>query len=1142
MSTRPRLGFLQDAAALLEAGTPWAGLGGDSLAFVLARVAREGRWLVVVDDADRAERLTRGLQFFHPDPNRVEPFPADDHRPYDGFSASAGVVAARLRTLERVARKGDLIVVAEARALRQRIPDLATRRKGTRQISVGDTVDRDELVHWLADAGYLAAGLADAPGRYAVRGDVVDVWSTAASSATRVELFDDEVEALRRLGPDLRPGSKRKRLSILPAREERIDAAARERLADALHARARGPGDAARRRRLVEDLEAGVRPSALDDLLSALVPTEDPLDALAGLRTLVVQPLDVAAVLRDHEDQARRRYQLLGEEERPLVPPEERYVPAARVLEGLKGAHPVHEGAAVAGAVDLGARVPESFAVRGAEIGPVAEKLLDLSGEDVRVGLVAESAERADAVAQLLQPHGLNPKRVEPDGLERGKVGILVGDLPRGFLATGSGWCLVPLSALFGARVRADRERAHTLFEASVQDAGQLKDGDLVVHRLHGVGRYLGLQRLPIGDHHQDFAKLEYKGGDLLFLPVTKLSELSRFTPANSDATVSLDRLGGQSWERRKGKVRDNLLKMADELMKLHAKRELATRPELDPPGPRYRTFEARFPHVETPDQAEAIGAVQDDLSRPYPMDRLVCGDVGFGKTEVAMRAAMRMVENGRQVAVLCPTTVLAYQHHRSFEERFAHEPDVSVGMLSRFSDMGEEEAVLEGLADGSFDIVIGTTALLGRSVRFHDLGLLVIDEEHRFGVKQKERLKKLRAEVDVLSMSATPIPRTLQMALGGLREMSLITTPPTDRLAVRTSVAQLTEARVRDAIHSELERGGQAYVIHNRVETIGPFADKLRGWMPDVRFAVAHGQLGADDLERILVDFIERRIDVLVCTTIFESGIDLPNVNTMLIDRADRFGLAQLYQLRGRVGRSDRRATCLLMAPDDVSVDARKRLAVLVENSRLGSGFTIAAADLELRGGGNLLGSAQSGNIDQVGWDTWVELLESAVRHARGRGEHDEMEPEVDVPVDAFLPDALVTDPQERLSWYRRIADARTPEAVERVLDELEGWVGSLPPETHHLAGQRIAFLDCKELGIRRLSWLKVRALLELHPHGEAVKGVQRVLQAHPKRFSTKPPGKDGVVELSVRFTPREAEQPFRFLRWVMAQLRRAS
>ncbi len=1141
MPTRPRQGFLQDAAALLDAGTPWAGLGGDSLAFVLSTVAREGRWLLVVDDADRAARLVQGLRFFHHDPKRVEPLPADDHRPYDGFSASATVVAARLRTLERVARQGDLIVVAEARALRQRIPDRATRRKGTRQIAVGDTLERDELVHWLSDAGYLAGGLADGPGRYAVRGDVVDVWSTAATGASRVEFFDDEVESLRRLTDDLRPGRKRKRMSILPAREERIDAEARERLADRLHSLSRGGADAARRRRLVEALEAGVRPSALEDLLPALVPTEAPLEALADLRAVVVQPLDVAAVLRDHEDQARRRYELLGEEERPLVTPDMRYVPAAEVQAALAGAHHVHEGAAAAGAVDLGARLPESFAVRGAELAPVVERLVELAGQDVRVGLVAESEERADRVAQMLQPHGLRPRRGAPEDLERGKVSLVVGDLARGFVARQSGWCFVPLSALFGVRARADRDRAHTMFEASVQDTGQLKDGDLVVHRMHGVGRYLGLQRLPIGEHHQDFARLEYKGGDLLFLPVTKLAELSRFNPANSEATVTLDRLGGQSWTRRKGKVRDNLLKMADELMQLHAKRELAVRPALDAPGARYQTFEARFPHVETPDQAEAILAVQDDLSKPYPMDRLICGDVGFGKTEVAMRAAMRMVENGRQVAVLCPTTVLAYQHHRSFVERFGHERNVKVGMLSRFADRQMEQEVLEGLADGSCDIVIATTALLGRRVRVRDLGLLVIDEEHRFGVKQKERLKKLRTEVDVLSMSATPIPRTLQMALGGLRELSLITTPPTDRLSVRTSTALLSETRVRDAIHSELEREGQAYVIHNRVETIERFADKLRGWMPEVGFAVAHGQMGAEALEHILVDFIERRIDVLVCTTIFESGIDLPNVNTMLIDRADRFGLAQLYQLRGRVGRSDRRATCLLLTPEDVSLEARKRLAVLVENSRLGSGFHIAAADLELRGGGNLMGSAQSGNIDQVGWDTWVELLESAVRQARGRGEKDEMEPEIHVPVDAFLPDALVTDPQERLAWYQRIGNARTPEAVERVVDELEGWVGSLPPETHHLAGQRVIFLECRELGVERLSWMRVRAVLDLHPHGDATKGVARVVRAHPKRFSSTARA-DGGVELAVRFTPREAERPFRFLRWVMAQLRRAT
>ena len=1133
--------FLQDARRHLQQGEAWAGLAGDALAFALARVATSGAWLVVVDGPDRAQQMVRGLRFFHPQPGRVERFPADDTRPYDGFSPSREVVHARIRCLERVRRGTDLIVVAEAAALRQRVPDAATLAAGTRTIGVGDTLERDDLANWLVDAGYLASGLADGPGRFAVRGDVLDVWPSSASAATRIDFWDDEVESLHRLQASGRLGAKRKRLTVLPAREDRIDAAARERLAEELTRLSEGGTDLVRRRRLLEDLAAGVRPSALEDYLPALVGTQAPLEALRGLRAVVVRPGDVGAALRDAEEQGARRYALLEPEDRPLVPPAERFVGSDDVLAALAEAHAVHEVAAAGRGVDFQASPVGNLAVRGAELGPVVGKLQALAGDDVRVGLVADREERAGQLEQLLEPHGLRPVRVDgPDAMRRGKISLLVGDLPRGFLAAPSGWAFVPLTALFGARARADRERAHALFEAGVRSADQLKDGDPVVHRLHGVGRYLGLVRLPVGEVHQDFAKLEYHGGDLLFLPVTALAQLSRFTPATRDATVRLDRLGGQSWAKRKGKVRDNLLKMADELMRLHARRELATREPLDAPGPRYQAFEARFPYVETPDQADAIQAVQDDLSEGFPMDRLLCGDVGFGKTEVAMRAAMRAVENGRQVAVLCPTTVLAYQHLRTFQERFAHDDDVRIGMLSRFNDTEADRAVQEGLADGSIDIVVGTTRLLGRSVRYDDLGLLVIDEEHRFGVRQKDQLKKLRAQVDILSMSATPIPRTLQMALGGLREMSVIATPPTDRLAVRTTVAQLTEVRVRDAIRAELERDGQAYVIHNRVETIERFAEKLRGWMPRVRFAVAHGQMDPRQLEDILVSFIRREHDVLVCTTIFESGIDLPNVNTMLIDRADRFGVAQLYQLRGRVGRSDRRATCVLLTPEEVSREARRRLQVLVENSHLGAGFSVAAADLELRGGGNLLGAAQSGSIDQVGFDTWVELLDDAVRAARGDADRMRAEPEVEVPVDAFLPDNLIPDPQERLGWYRKLADARSVNAVERVIDELEGWFGDLPESVRNLSGALVTRLQCRELGITRCHWLKVRVLLELHEHAPVHDiALERVVERHPKRFSVKQ-SKSGATQISVRFTPQEAERPFLYLRWVMAQLAR--
>ncbi len=1141
----PRNAYLQDAAGLLERGLGWSGLPGDSLAFVLTEVAATGRWLLVVDGPDRADQLTRALRFFGPPTLRVEPFPADDQRPYDGFSPDPALPRQRLRTLELVDRGGDLLVVAPVQALLQRVPAPQARARGTRTLVPEGEVDRDALASWLTEAGYLLTSRADEPGRFAVRGDVVDVWPASARAPVRIDLFDDEIESLRRLDPaTLRPVRGKRgvagRITLLPAREERLDALAVEHASEVLGRLVVSQQEGApRRKRVLDDLRAGVRFSAVQDWLPALVPTVAPRQALEGLRPVVFMPDDVAAAARDLQATAQRRYEALEPEERPMVPPSERYVPAADVLRALDDAHVVSELPSDR-AADLGARPASDLVVRGADLGPLAARLREMQDAEVRVGLVVESRERADRLFEMLEPHGIVPKRVEqPRALGRGDISVLVGDLPRGFLAPESGWAFLPVSVLFGAARRRVAERAHALFDGPVTTMAQLKLGDPVVHRLHGVGLYRGLERVELqGGVAQDFVKLEYRDGQHLFLPVAALEQLSRYTTTSSDAKVVLDRLGGQTWEKRKGRVRDNLLGMAQELISLHARRELATRRSLGKLGPRYRAFEARFPHEETPDQADAINAVLHDLDKPYPMDRLVCGDVGFGKTEVAMRAAMRVVEAGRQVAVLCPTTVLAYQHHRSFVERFSADPQVTVGMLSRFASPEDEAKVLRGLADGSVDIVIGTTAILGRRVRFAEFGLVVVDEEHRFGVKQKERFKRMRAEVDFLAMSATPIPRTLQMAMSGVREMSLIATPPTDRLAVRTSVAKLSETRVRDAVMAEIERGGQVFVVHNRVETIASFANKLRGWLPGVDIAVGHGQMGSEELERVLVQFIEGRADVLLSTAIIESGIDLPNVNTMLVHRADLFGLAQLHQLRGRVGRSDRRAQCLLLVPETITPEARKRLRVVVDNQRLGSGFAVASADLELRGGGNLLGSAQSGNIDQVGYETWVELLEEAVHVAKGDLDRQRIDPEVEVPVDAFLPDDYVRDTQERLGWYKRLASAGSPGEVEGLLDDLEGEFGALPPPASNLGGLMITRLLCRQHGVVRVSVLRVRAVLLLHTASPLLDGgLERTLARHPKRFerSSRDP-----LEVSVRFTPRESEQPFRFLRWVFAQLSR--
>ncbi|MCB9674022.1 MAG: transcription-repair coupling factor [Alphaproteobacteria bacterium] len=1135
-------GYL-DSASELE-GVGWAGLPLDAVGFLVSRLDPDGRWLVVVDEPDRADQLTRAARFFHPRPEVVERFYADDGRPYDGFSPERTRAQNRIRALRRVQVGGPVVVVASARALLQRVPTAEVLAKGTRTVQTGDTLDRDDLVRWLTDAGYLSTQTAEMVGSFAVRGDVLDVWPSASTAPVRIDFFDDEIEGIRALDPESgRPSGARKRVALLPAREERVDAEALERLQDELGRQVTAQQRGIRlKRRVVEELRSGIRFSALEDWLPALVPTEGPLEAFAALRTVVYEPADVLAAGRELLRTARQRWEALEDEERPLVPPSERFDTLDSLQARVEASQKVWQIAAD-GAARFEVATTDGFGARGTDLAPVAGKLLKLMDRDCRVALVADTPARGDALEELLGPHGIQTSgATEALGIERGRISLLVGDLPRGFVAPQSGWAFVPAHVLLGGAGRAKRtrlERIHALFETEVTDIAQLKVDDYVVHRLHGVGVYRGMKRVPIMGVAQDFVRLEYRGGDTMFLPVTRLGQLSRYTPANSNAAVKLDRLGGATWLRRKGKVRDALLKMAQDLLRLYARRELATRTPYPHPGPLYRQLESRFPYDETVDQLKAIEAVNHDLDRPFPMDRLLCGDVGFGKTEVAIRAAARVVEGRKQVAILCPTTVLAYQHYNTWRERFEGLP-VRIRMLSRFNSAEAEQEAIAGLRDGTVDIVVGTTKLLGRDVKFDRLGMVVVDEEHRFGVRQKDQLKKLRAAVDVLSMSATPIPRTLQQALGGLREMSVMATPPADRLSVATSLARLSESRVRDALITEIERGGQAFVIHNRVETIQRFRSQLEAWVPEARFDVAHGQMDDEQLEDVLVRFINRDIDVLVCTAIVETGVDLPNVNTMLIHRADLFGLAQLYQLRGRVGRSHVRARCLLLTPEDMTAEARKRLRVLVENTELGAGFQVASADLELRGGGNLLGAAQSGNIDQVGYEVWVELLEEAVHVARGEAALEQIEPEIEVGVDAFIPDALIADMRERLAWYARLSNATSVGSVEQHLDDLELLVGDLPIEVRNLAGLLQARLRCVDLGIQRCSWLKVRVELELHPSSPlGPDALNRVIAKHPKRFRVR----EGTpTKVDVRFTPSEAEQPFRYLLWVFGQLDRAS
>ncbi len=683
-------------------------------------------------------------------------------------------------------------------------------------------------------------------------------------------------------------------------------------------------------------------------------------------------------------------------------------------------------------------------------LGPLVDRLAEWIAERWRVTLVAPALSGAERLRELLATYGL-AARVTNDARpiwrwsSPGRVELRVAPLSEGFSLPLERLAVVTEEEIFGPRQRR-RPRLSLMESAAIEGLAQLAPGDPLVHAEHGIGVYRGLVPLELGGASGEFLRLEYEGGDRLFVPVHRLNLIQRYVGADGHAP-RIDRLGGSTWEKAKRSVRRSIRDMAQELLAVHAARELAEGHAYAPRDRHLEEFEATFPYEETPDQLAAIEDVLADLHRPRPMDRLVCGDVGYGKTEVAVRAAFRVVMEGKQVAVLVPTTILAQQHEETFRKRFEGHP-VRIESLSRFRSAKEAKVVLEGLLLGTVDIVIGTHRLLQKSVRFRDLGLLVIDEEHRFGVSHKERLKQLKKTVDVLTLTATPIPRTLQLAFAGIRELSVIQTPPVDRLSIRTQLCRFSDQVIREAILREVRRGGQVFFVHNRVQTIDAMAEHLARVVPEVKVLVAHGQMKESELEKRMLAFMHGEADVLLCTTIVESGLDIPRANTILVNRADTFGLAQLYQLRGRVGRSSHRAYAYLLVPseDGLTGDAERRLQAIQDLAELGSGFRLASMDLEIRGAGNLLGAEQSGNLAALGYDAYMQMLEETIDELRGQVRETEVDPEIRLPVAARLPEEFVPDVSQRLVLYKRLASSREDADVDRIRDEILDRFGHLP------------------------------------------------------------------------------------------------
>jgi len=991
----------------------------------------------------------------------VFPFPSHETDPYRGLPPHLRVVSARARALSAAATGQARVVVASAAALLPRVSAPSRLRSSAITLTAGADVDPEILTELLADAGFSREDPADEHGEFCRRGGVVDIFPVGDAQPIRLEFLGDTIESMRRYDPTTqRSTAAVQTIVIEPLRDtfeiagggDRLDRTAT--LFDFL------PGAT----RLVSEEEAVV--AAASKLVEQIWGSYS--DAVA--RGAVVDPPEAIALdldsFRARLEPAARLEELAIEDEDESSPTVHIACQGAVEYRGrvadwaasIRQAHQAGDGVViVAASPGRAERIVEIL--RDYEV-PSAELLHAPggSGDAASTGPAVQAPTPRPAPGAALSPQAAGAAS---------PILVTTGVLSRGFRLAAAHLQLFAETDLFEEERRA-AERRPAPARAFLSDFRDLKVGDHVVHVDHGIGLFVGLKPLrvdAVSEDVQEFLELRYAGEDKLFVPIERLDLVQKYS---GGASPSLDRLGGTTWERAKTRVKKAMRDMAEELLKLYAARKAIAGHAFGPDTHWQQEFEEAFEYDLTPDQASAIADIRGDMESATPMDRLLCGDVGYGKTEVAMRAAFKAVMDGKQVAFLAPTTVLAFQHLRTLNERFAAFP-VAIDMVSRFRSRAEQKQVLAGLVAGKVDVIVGTHRLLSKDVVFRDLGLLVVDEEQRFGVAHKERLKQLRRKVDVLTMTATPIPRTLNMSLVGIRDMSVIETPPKDRLSIQTNVVKFDQRVIGRAIRSELDRGGQIYFVHNRVESIFSIANLVARLVPDARLVIGHGQMDEEALERAMVDFVAHKYDVLVATTIVENGLDIPNVNTIIINRADRYGLAQLYQLRGRVGRSDRPAYAYLLIPPEegLSAVARKRLAAIKEFSDLGSGFRVAALDLEIRGAGNLLGGEQSGHIEAVGFEMYVKLLEQAIRELKGEELEEETRATVNLGVDLRVSETYVPDMRQRLALYRRVAAARAELEIDRLLEEARDRYGPLPGSILNLADHGRLRIMADRLGI---------------------------------------------------------------------------
>lgn len=1094
------------------------------------------------ENAKTAERLSDEMQFFSPG-SRIQVLPQYDVRPYYGLSPHRRVKMQHLKICHEImAGQVDVLIVPVLSALRRTLPKDVF-QAATRTVIKNDLIDRDVFLKDLVQIGYERSSVVEDPGQYAVRGDIIDVFSPQYDLPVRISFFDIEIEDIKFFQPDTqRTAGSLDQIQIIPAQEVFLEAFRHDSSAEAPvyfnSCNLNWKSDLKRlsdqkeitknkRDQIEEFVQNGIYFQGIDFFLSLFYKETATLfsylpgnaiyafDLDSRFSEITLHYLSELAEVREDSDHIES---IFAPQDIFVTPREieEKLTLARRIYRGF-GADPESNVAEFNGEIDSNLVLKTKLSARITEVhslAPLAGELNQKRLDGYSCYIVCQNQIQLDRVEDLLKRFDLPLKKVSEDlqsdfmttltqnnASERLLV-LLSGHLHEGFISHSDLQWWITDEEIFGKKTRraVSKKRQSVVFSSF----NELSVGDYLIHMDHGIGIYRGLVKLEYDVNENDFVQIEYLGGDKLYVPVDRLNRIQKYA-AEEGASPLLDKLGGGTWIKTRDKAKKAARKLAKQLLEMQAMRQMQKGHAFGVHNQEMEEFASRFPFEETADQMSAIEDVSRDMESLRPMDRLICGDVGYGKTEVAMRAAFKAVSDRKQVCVLVPTTVLAFQHFTSFKERFKDYP-VRVELMSRFRSNHEQGAVIGDLKQGKIDIIVGTHRLLSKDIKFSDLGLLVVDEEHRFGVIHKENIKKMRQLVDVVTLTATPIPRTLNFALNGIRDLSIINTPPVDRLAVRTYTCYFDEATVRDAILKEVRRGGQAYFVHNRVQSIEKMTARLKAMVPEARFRFGHGQMDEGQLETLMIDFMNHEFDVLVCTTIIESGLDIPNANTMIINRADGLGLAQLYQLRGRVGRSSHQAYCYLIIPEEslITQKARKRLAVIQKFTELGSGFKIASHDLEIRGAGNILGDEQSGHIAAIGYDLYLHLLNQAIAELNNQNLPEDFEPEIQVSVKAKIPDDMIADEQLRLVLYKQVSSMETADDLQAMHEEWQDRFGKLPNEVENLFKLIEIRILCKQLLMASLKQSGSQIFFGFHEkHSLDPQMFVRMIAKHPKKFS---------------------------------------